>query len=341
MWVKGMKKTDFIGIDISKNYIDCALLNVNSTKTFKNKQFKNRLEGFDDMEQWITKYSKNKNDVLFCMEHTGTYGLLLFTWLSQKEYDFCVEPGLKIKRSVGMTRGKDDKIDARRIADYALSNLHKLKLFSFPSEQIIHLKQLLTYREQLVRNRTSFKNSINSHKQYEEITGKKNITDDIENMIAMFDSRVKDIEKEIKKTIESNKELKKNFELVKSVKGVGLIIAAFMLVTTNNFTGFEDGRQYACYSGVAPFENTSGISIRGKTKVSHLANKTMKTMLSRGANSAAQWDPELRAYYNRRLSEGKDHKVIINAISCKLINRVFAVVKRQTPFVITYQQKIA
>jgi transposase len=64
-------------------------------------------------------------------------------------------------------------------------------------------------------------------------------------------------------------------------------------------------------------------------------------MLSRGANSAAQWDPELRAYFNRKLSEGKDHKVVMNAISCKLINRVFAVVKRQTPFVITYQQKIA
>lgn len=336
-----MKKTDFIGIDISKDYIDCAILNFNSPKAFKDKKFKNELDGFDDMEQWIIKNATNKDDILFCMEHTGTYGLLLFTWLSQKEYDFCVEPGLKIKRSLGISRGKDDKIDARRIADYALSNLHKLKLFTFPSEQIIYLKQLLTYREQLVRNRTTFKNSIKSHKQYEKITGKTNITDDISSMIAVFDSRVKEVEKEIINAIESNQELKKNFDLATSVKGIGLVIAAFMLVTTNNFTGFEDGRQYACYSGVAPFENTSGISIRGKTMVSHLANKTVKTMLSRGANSAAKWDPELRAYFNRRLSEGKDHKVIMNAISCKLINRVFAVVKRQTPFVITYQQIVA
>lgn len=336
-----MKKTDFIGIDISKDYIDCALVNQNNPRVFKDKKFKNDFQGFDDLEQWVHRNVQNKSDVLFCMEHTGTYGLLLFAWLSQKEYDYCVEPGLKIKRSLGMTRGKDDKIDARRIADYALSNIHKLKSFSFPSEGIVYLKQLLTYREQLVRNRTTFKNSIKSHEQYERITKRKNITEDIKELILVHDSRIKQVEKEIIEAIESDKELKKNFDLATSVKGIGLVIAAFMLVTTNNFSGFEDGRQYACYSGVAPFGNTSGTSIRGRTMVSHLANKTVKTMLSRGANSAAKWDPELRAYFIRRLNEGKDHKVVMNAISCKLINRVFAVVKRQTPFVVTYEQKIA
>jgi transposase len=338
---KVMKKTDFIGIDISNDCIDCALLNVNNPKTFKDKRFKNEFDGFDDMEKWIEKNVKSKKDVLLCMEHTGTYGLLLFAWLSQKDYDFCVEPGLKIKRSLGMTRGKDDKIDARRIADYTFSNVHKLKLFSFPAEQIVYLKQLLTYREQLVRNRTTYLNSIKSHEQYERITKKKNVTEDIKNMISVHTTQIKEIEKEIVDAIKSDEELKKNFDLAISVKGIGLVIAAFMLVTTNNFSGFEDGRQYACYSGVAPFGHTSGTSIKGRTMVSHLANKTIKTMLSRGANSAAHWDPELKAYFNRRLSEGKDHKVVINAISCKLINRVFAVVKRQTPFVLTYQQKIA
>lgn len=336
-----MKKTEFIGIDISKDSIDCALLNVCKPTSFKDKKFKNELEGFEDMEQWLLKNKVNFKNSLFCMEHTGTYGLLLFAWLSQKEYDYCVEPGLQIKRSLGMTRGKDDKIDARRIATYALTNVHKLKLFFFPSEQLVYLKQLLTYREQLVRNRTTFKNSIKSHEQYEKITGKINITENIKHMISFHDINIKEVEKQIINAIESDEELKKNFDLAISVKGIGLVIAAFMLVTTNNFAGFENGREYACYSGVAPFGNTSGISIRGKTKVSNLANKTIKTMLSRGANSASKWDPELKAYFNRKLAEGKDHKVVMNAISCKLVNRVFAVVKRQTPFVITYQQKIA
>jgi transposase len=336
-----MKKTDFVGIDISKDYIDCALLSVDQRGSFKDKRFSNYFEGFDSMEVWLKKNGVTLNNCLFCMEHTGTYGLLLFAWLNQRVLDFCVEPGLKIKRSLGMIRGKDDKIDARRIADYAFIHVNKLKLFVFPSEQIVYVKQLLTFREQLVRNRTSLKNSIKNHEQYEQITRRKTVTDNIKALVEDHSSRIKQVEKEIVETIDSDQELRKNFLLASSVKGIGLVIAAFMIVTTNNFSGFEDGRKYACYAGVAPFENTSGVSIRGKTAVSHLANKTIKTMLSRGANSAAKWDPELKAYFNRKLIEGKDYKVIINAISCKLINRVFAVVKRKTPYVTTYQQKIA
>jgi transposase len=335
------KKKDFIGIDISKDVIDCALLNVDHPESFKDKNFKNCLSGFESMEEWMLKNKVDLKKSLFCMEHTGTYGLLLFAWLSQNEIDYCVEPALKIKRSLGMTRGKNDKIDARRIADYALTNRAKLKLFSFPLDEILQIKQLLTYREQQVRIRTSLKNSLLSHKQYEEITRNNFISQNIKNQIDEYDKRIEEIENEIIVTIESDQNLKKNFDLVTSVKGIGLVIAALMLVTTNNFSGFDDGRQYACYGGVAPFDHTSGSSIRGKTVVSHLANKTVKTMLARGANSAATWDPEIKSYYKRRTLEGKDHKVIINAISCKLINRAFAVVKRQTPFVVTYQHKIA
>lgn len=336
-----MKKTDFVGVDISKDTIDCALLNINKPSAFKDKKFRNELDGFEEMERWLLKNNVELKSCLFCMEHTGTYGLLLFAWLSEKEFDYCVEPGLQIKHSLGMTRGKDDKIDARRIADYALTHYAKLKLFSFPSELLIQIKQLLTFREQMIRIRTSLKNSIKSHEKYERITRKHYVTNEIDTQIKYYDKIIKENEKEIRALIESDKELKKNFDLATSVKGIGLVIAAFMLVTTNNFSSFSDGRKYACYAGVAPFEHSSGTSIRGRTAVSHLANKSIKTMLSRGANSAAKWDPELRAYFNRKLSEGKDHKVVINAISCKLINRVFAVVNRQTPFVITYQQKIA
>jgi transposase len=292
-----MKKTDFIGIDISKDTIDCALVNIDKPGSFKEKKFKNEIEGFEELEQWLLKHKVDLKNSLFCMEHTGTYGLLLFAWLSQKEVDYCVEPGLQIKRSLGMTRGKDDKIDARRIADYARTHNAKLKLFSFPSEQILQIKQLLTFREQMVRIRTSLKNSIKSHEKYERITRKHYVTNEIDTQIKYYDKIIKENEKEILDLIESDQELKKNFDLATSVKGIGVVIAAFMLVTTNNFSSFADGRKYACYAGVAPFENSSGSSIRGRTAVSHLANKNIKTMLSRGANSAAQWDPELRAYF--------------------------------------------
>jgi transposase len=335
------KKSVFIGVDISKDYIDCASMKKNSPGLIKEKRFDNNLDGFESLEEWLYSSDIELKNSLFCMEHTGTYGLLFFAWLNQRDIDFCVEPGLRIKFSLGMTRGKNDKIDAKRIADYAYTNINKISLFSFPSEQILQVKQLLTYREQLVRIRTSLKNSIKSHYQYEQITKKDTVTKDINDQIKQYNQRIKQLEKEITGIIETDQQLRKNFDLATSVKGIGLVIAAFMLVTTNNFSSFEDGRKYACYIGLAPFEHTSGTSIRGKTTTSHLANKTLKTLFSKGANAASKWDPDIKTYFIRKTAEGKDYKVIMNAIGCKLINRVFATIKRQTPYVITYKQKVA
>jgi len=331
-------KKHFVGVDISQGVLDFSLISGATYGTFKDKQVKNTFGGFKEIHDWLVKQKVNLMDCLFCMEHTGTYGLLLFAWLSQAGLDYCVEPGLKVKRSLGLTRGKNDKIDAQRLADYAYTYRAKLKGFELPSTLIIKIKQFLTYRDQLVKIKTSLKNSIKSHKTYQKVSGIETISNEIEAQIEEYTKRVNDVEKQIISLINSDPEMKKNFSLATSVKGVGLVIAAFMLVTTNNFTGFENGRKYACFSGIAPFAYSSGSSIKSKTKVSQIGNKRIKSLLSNGANSAYRYDPEIKAYYKRKADEGKDHKLIINAISCKLVNRVFATVKRQTPFVIFKHQ---
>lgn len=334
---KLIKKKHFIGVDISKDTLDLSLLEEETYGSFKDTKVKNTIKGFDSITQWFEKQNIMIKDCLLCMEHTGTYGLLFFAWLSQMNIDYCVEPGIQIKRSLGMVRGKNDTVDARRIADYAYTNRAKLKTYTMPSTLIIQIKQLLTYREQTVRIRSSLKNSIKSHRQYQIVSGLENISEQINQQIEQYNHQVNNIEKEIVELIKSDPQMKKNFELSTSVKGIGLVITAFMLVTTNNFTSFENGRKYACYTGIAPFESTSGTSIKGKARVSHLGNKTMKKLLSNGANSAYKWDPEIKAYYKRKTDEGKHHKLIMNAISNKLVGRVFAVVKRQTPFVSIYE----
>jgi transposase len=330
-------KKYFVGIDISQEVLDFSLIDGATYGTFKDKKTNNSFAGFENMQDWLIKQKVKLEDCLFCMEHTGTYGLLLFAWLGQMGVDYCVEPGLKVKRSIGVARGKNDKIDARRLADYAYTNRAKLQGFELPTTLIIQLKQLLTYRDQLVKIKTALKNSIKSHQTYQKVSGLHSISNQIEVQIKEYESRVNEVEKQVINLIQTNPEMKKNFELATSVKGIGLVIAAFMLVTTNNFTGFENGRKYACYSGIAPFEYSSGSTIKGRTKVSQIGNIRMKALLSNGANSACRYDPEIRAYYKRKTEEGKDHKLIINAISCKLVNRVFATINRQTPYV-TFKQ---
>jgi transposase len=334
---KFTKKNYFVGVDISKDTLDLALLNEKNYGSFKDEKVENSFIGYDKIKAWFKKQKIDFKDCVFCMEHTGTYGLLFFAWLNQMNIDYCVEPGTQIKKSIGMARGKNDKIDARRISDYAYTNRAKLKPYQLPSAILLQIKQLLTYRGQLIKIRTSLMNSLKSHKQYQQVSGLESISEQISSQIKEYDKRVDQVEKQIKDVINSDKSLKENFDLATSVKGIGLVITAYMMVTTNNFTSFENGRKYACYSGIAPFDNTSGISKKGKSQISHLGNKIIKTLLTNGANSACVWDQEIKKYYQRKLVEGKKHKLIINSIRCKLVNRVFAVVKRQAPFLEIYQ----
>lgn len=133
---------------------------------------------------------------------------------------------------------------------------------------------------------------------------------------------VEEIEKEMENIIKNEPDLKRNYDLLLSVKGVGTVNAIAMIIHTNNFESFENARKYACYVGVAPFGSTSGTSIKGKPHVCSI-----------GARSARIHDPQMKEYFERKTAQGKEFGVVMNAIKYKLIQRMFAVVKRGTPFV--------
>jgi transposase len=335
-----MEKKWFIGTDVSKDTLDVAMHGIGARGKFTEKRFDNDLRGYGFLLSWIKKKNISLEECVFCLEHTGVYSMTLVAFLNEQNVFVSVEPALQIKKSIGMVRGKNDKVDARRIATYAMDNCSKLKNYKVPGKSILKIKQLLTYRDQLTRMMISFKNSLKSHERYQITTDPDFVTEDIQKQLDDLQARVDKINEQIEEIINQEKELKNNFDLLRSIKGIGLVIGAFMIVSTANFERFDDGRKYACYAGVAPFEHSSGTSIRGKTSVSFLANKRIKTLLYNAANSAAQWDPELKTYYQRKRNEGKDHQLIMNAICCKLVYRMFAVVKRQTPFVSTYKEKI-
>ena len=109
-----------------------------------------------------------------------------------------------------------------------------------------------------------------------------------------------------------------------------------MILATNEFKAIDDPKKLACHAGVAPFEHSSGSSVRGKTRVNHHARKLLKTLLHLAAMSALQVKGELREYYLRKVAEGKNKMLIINALRNKLIHRVYAVVKRGEKYDKTY-----
>jgi transposase len=132
-------------------------------------------------------------------------------------------------------------------------------------------------------------------------------------------------------------EWENNFKLIQTVRGIGVVLARYLIIYTENFTRFTNPRKFACFAGIAPFEYSSGSSIRGKTKVHPVANKHLKSLLNIAAMSAIQLKGEYQIYYKRRIKLGKNKMSTLNIIRNKLVHRVFAVVKRQTPYVDIYQ----
>ena len=137
--------------------------------------------------------------------------------------------------------------------------------------------------------------------------------------------------------IAMEEKLNSQYKLVTSIPGIGMQTAIYLLIATKGFEAFENWRQLACYAGVAPFPYQSGTSIRGRNKVHPLADKKLKSLLNMCAICAVRHDRELKAYYERKVKEGKSKMLVINNVRAKLLARVFAVINRGTPFVNTHK----
>ena len=325
-------KTFFVGIDISKDWLDVAICEGESMKVLVSFRNDNSVEG---IEKIILKCAKSvaKQKLWYCFEHTGNYGLLLAHILENKSITYSAVPALEIKRSIGMTRGKNDKVDAVRIAIYAAANHFKLSETKLPGEKLLRIKHLLTLRGQLLKNSQQLQNSRKSFLVAAKSVDLQDVIEDLNTKITELKKSILIIEEKIRTEINSSEDLTNTFNKVTSVKGVGLMIAATMMVYTNNFTAFDDPRKFNCFAGLAPFGYSSGISITGKTRTSSLRNKTMKTLLFNGANTAIMYDHDLKKYYNRKKIEGKKHMTVINAVACKMVARIFALIKREEPYV--------
>ena len=324
-----MKIKESLGIDVSKKTIDASLY---CKESFH--QFDNNVKGYKALLKWIKVQSGLTPDqVLICFEHTGLYSLPLAEFLTKRQIKFSMVAALEIKRSLGIVRGKNDKIDARRIAEYAFLRKDKLKPFALPSGNVLKLQKLLTLRERMVKQRAGYKAGLKEYKAMIKQKDCKLLFSTHEKMIHYLDKQIDLIEEEMAQVIDGDATIKKLYKLIVSVKGVGFILASNLLVVTNCFLSFNNSRKFACYAGIAPFEKQSGTSLKSKSRVSHYANKKMKALLNLAASSAILADQELKAYYKRRVESGKSKMSTLNIVRNKIVHRVFAVVKRGTPYV--------
>ncbi|MBL0744419.1 IS110 family transposase [Chryseolinea lacunae] len=335
-----MKTVYFLGIDIAKKKFDGAL--TVDGKNFHPIEAENASKPiqalFSDLKK---KFSISYDQLVVCMEHTGIYCRPLLEFLIGNQIQVCVESAFQIKQSQGLVRGKTDKIDAQRIALYAYKNRESLKFWT-PQRLIIQkLKALLVTRERLVKVKTELQGPIKECEEFIEESLYKAIAKSCQSSIKSLKNDIQKIEKTIDALVKSDTEIDRQYQLVTSVTGLGKITGLNIIVSTAEFTRIKDAKKFACYSGVAPFEHSSGSSVRGKTRVSKMANMTLKKLLHMAAMTAMVHDDDLKTYYHRKVLEGKNKMSVINAVRNKLISRVFACVNNNRLYQKNYQNALA
>ena len=330
-----------IGADISKNKINFALrfLNdyvlekeVENTTSALNKFIKE----VQSLVKSIAKEKKSEYTLEFIMEHTGIYGNLLIECLAGHKLTMYVITGLEIKNSTGISRGKNDKIDAKRIADYGIRFADKLKPYTLCDQTLTELKGLNTLRTQMVRIKAQLTQANDDIKKFQSKELQKKSDKLKKPVVNELDQAIEKIEAQMLELIKSDESIYENYKIAQSVPGVGKIVAVAFICATNNFTKFESAKALGSYCGVVPFGKESG-KYKGKNKVSPIANKALKTLLHLGAVASIGGNSPFAVYYKRKVMEDKKNKMLaLNNVRNKIVKTMFACIKNKTKYQADY-----
>ena len=269
-------------------------------------------------------------EVLVCAEYTGRYIYPLTVACQELDIYLWLDDPTRIKNSMGLTRGKNDAIDAVRIAEYAYRYNDKAVRYAVANQELVSMKNLLADREFLLIDKKRYQSQITDQKKYMAPKDFKNKNSRWKKVIKSIDEQIAAIDAEIDSIIAADPVLTRQKELLKSVDGIGDRIAINMIAITGGFTRFKDARHFCSFAGLTPYKYDSGTSVRSKAKISKRANQTMKTLLHLSALNVAtrMKNGEYKDYYERKIKEGKHMMSVINVIRAKLVHRMFSVIRR-------------
>lgn len=327
----------FVGVDISKEHLDFAIYH--KGKVDYHKRVSNQTKAIESYLEEELGQEIDLRETLFCMENTGIYTQLLLRILMVDNCSIWLEHAMQIKQSMGVTRGKDDKIDAQRIAKYAARFADKVCLYVASEKNLEELKALQTLRNRLVKVQKQLKTPLKESECFVEEDMYHLLEKHTLSMLEHLKKQIKMIEQQMKTIIEKDENLKRMYELTTSVRGVGIVTGIAVMLATGLFEKINCPKKFACYAGVAPFENSSGKS-KGKAKVSYIANKKLKALLQNCVTSSLRYPSEFRVYFDRKKAEGKKTRVVMNALRNKIIQRIFACVKSGIKYQENYQNKL-
>ena len=323
VYYKIMQNQLVIGIDVSAATLDICL----SGTEQKSIVIKNETA---DIRKFFNLYKAQC--LIIGMENTGRYNWALYEVLKDTSHQVYVISPLHLKKSLGMVRGKTDKIDAIRIAAFISKNHMDIPQWKPTSTTVQKLKVLLTERNARIKSKRQLLKQQHDHARMKYLGLDKSLRKLNLQQLALLDKQLKLIETEIESLIKSDEQMQAQAKLIRSVPGAGKVLCWMMLAKTEGFSTITEPRKMACYSGVVPFAHQSGTSVKGKDRVSTYADKAIKAVLHLAAMSAIRLKNDLRDYYLRKVAEGKNKMSVLNAVRNKIVHRIFAVIKSQIPY---------
>ena len=332
-----MKKI-YVGIDISKEKCNLCYrsgLDIvreeecsNEVKVLK-KAFKSALKALDAA----------MDEVLICAEYTGRYIYPLTIACQELDLFLWLDDPTRIKNSMGLTRGKNDAIDATRIAEYAFRYSDKAVRYAIQDATLVSMKNLLSDREFLLTDKKRYQAQLSDQKRYMAPGDFKHKNSRWKKVIKSINEQIAAIDAEIEALIAADPVLTRQKELLVSIDGVGDHIAINMIAITGGFTRFQNARQFCSFAGLTPYKYDSGTSVRSKAKISKRSNQTMKALLHMSAVNVVykMRGGEYKEYFERKTKEGKHVMCVLNVIRAKLVHRMFSVIRRETEYTKQYK----
>ena len=311
----------YVGIYVSKATFVVAY---SSAKAGKTKTFKNTTKG---VHEFIQTLSVTEHHCV--LEATGNYSALLVYLLSKAGITVSLENPLKIKNfaRVMLSVNKTDETDARLIALYG--ERMQPSPYKLRSKSILILKQKRTVLRQLKKQLVATRNLKGSMEVLPLFDAKCKQT--IEKTITFLEKQIKGMEEELASLAED--EYKKQMDLLTSIKGIGITLAAALIVATGGFTYFDNAKQLTRYLGLSPTYQLSGTSVHVKGHINRNGDPGLRSQLYVAAFSSLRCNTECKACFDRLRSNGKPGKVAVIAVANKLIRQAFAVVTQGKPYV--------
>ena len=311
----------YVGIDVSKATFVAAY---SSAKGSRTNSFKNTVKGIHEFIQTISVAEHH-----CVLEATGNYSALLVYLLSEAGIAVSLENPLKIKNfaRVMLSVTKTDEIDARLIAMYG----EKMQPTSYKlrNDTILILKQKRTVVRQLKKQLVATGNLKGSMEVLPFFDPKCKKT--IEKTIIFLEKQIKGLEEELASLAQS--EYKKQMDLLTSIKGIGVTLAAALIMATGGFTYFDNAKQLTRYLGLSPTYQQSGTSVNVKGHINRNGDSSLRSQLYVAAFASLRCNTECKACFDRLRSNGKPGKVALIAVANKLIRQAFAVVTQEKLYV--------